>query len=89
MSFRLDEELAERLAAAARHRGVTESEFIRQAVAQAIETARPRTLREALADVIGSVHGDGSGYSRRVDEVVLEEIEKDRRRWNRLDPDRR
>lgn len=91
-SFRLDDRLAARLAAAAAAQGKSESEFIRGALERAIEadTSRSRTLRDALADVIGAVHGGGIGDSRRVHEAVAEELDRERRGWTRLrDPDRR
>lgn len=90
-SLRLDDELASKVASAARMQKVNESEFIRRALEEAVTRTKRWTLRDALADVIGTVPRGGIGDSRRVDEGVLAEILKDKQRWNRLhlDPCRR
>ena len=80
-SLRLDPELDEQLQRAAAREGESVSEFIRKAIAERTD----RTLRvknsERLADIIGSVHGGGSGDSRRTGDAFTDiVVEKHQRR---------
>jgi hypothetical protein len=89
-SLRLDDELAERLARCARADGVSESEFIRRAIQQAVDSAEPLDLPEEWSDlkgIIGSVRLNGPSVSHRTGEVftemLWEEYERKQRRAKR------
>lgn len=58
-SVRLDPETELRLGLAAEALGVSESEFIRQAVRREAESVLGQTLEARLGDVIGSVRSKG------------------------------
>jgi hypothetical protein len=59
---------------------VTESEFIRDAVARrADEVLGTPSLYDQMRDVIGSVHG-GGGVAEQADEVMEELVMRDRER---------
>jgi hypothetical protein len=71
-SVRLDPVLKARLSAAAAREQVTESEFIRDAIARrADEVLGAPSIYDQIRDVIGSVHG-GGGAAERADEVMEE-----------------
>jgi hypothetical protein len=83
-TVRLDRRLRERLRLAARATSRTESELMREAVERACEEVLSGQSDEPLADLIGSVRGDGSGYSRRTSrefgDLLLKEARRRRRR---------
>jgi hypothetical protein len=69
-SVRLDPALKARLSAAAAREQMTESEFIREAIARrADEVLGAPSLYDQMREVIGSVHG-GGGTAERADEVM-------------------
>jgi metal-responsive CopG/Arc/MetJ family transcriptional regulator len=74
-SLRIDEGLAERLRRAARREGVSESEFIRRAVARAVEETQPVELPSELADIVG-VGKLGIQAAHRVGEAFREMLEE-------------
>lgn len=83
-TVRLDRRLRERLRLAARATARTESELMREAVKRQCDAVLSGRSEEPLADLIGSVRGDGSGYSRRTSqsfgELLLKEARRRRRR---------
>lgn len=83
-TVRLDGRLRERLRRAARATSRTESDLIREALERQCDEVLSGGSEEPLADLIGSVRGDGSGYSRRTSrlfgELLLEEGRRRRRR---------
>ena len=83
-TVRFDRRLRERLRRAALAASRSESELIREAVARRCDEVLAGRRDEPLADLIGAVRGDGSGYSRRTsaafDEVLLGEARRRRRR---------
>lgn len=83
-TVRLDRRLRERLRRAARVTSRTESDLIREAVERRCEEVLKGRVEEPLADLIGSVRGDGSGYSRRTSrrfgELLLTEKRRPRAR---------
>ena len=58
-SVRLDAELQARLKQAARLVGVSESDFIRAAIAEHSDSALTDTLEGRLAGIVGAVHSKG------------------------------
>ena len=89
-SLRLDDELAERLARCARAEGVSESEFVRRAIQQAVDSAEPIELPGAWSDlkgIIGAVRLDGPPVAHRTseafEEMLWEEQERNQRRATR------
>jgi negative regulator of replication initiation len=85
-SLRLDDELAERLASCARADGVSESEFIRRAIQQAVDSAEPIEIPEDLKGIIGVGRlGLGGTASRRTGELFTEMLWEDHRRKQRRD----
>lgn len=86
----MDDERAARLAQAAQRQGLSESEFIRQAIDEAVARVDPGTLYDALDDYVGCVSGDGSGYARHVDaELVAILADRSRSRRSQRGPDGR
>lgn len=81
-TVRLDRRLRDLLRRAARATSRTESDLIRQAVERECDDVLSGRANELLADIIGSVRGDGSGYSRRTSRVFgdIVVLEKARRR---------
>ena len=83
-TVRLDRRLRDRLRRAARATSRTESDLIREAVERQCNEVLTGARGEPLADLIGSVRGDGSGYSRRTSrvfgELLLKEAGRRRRR---------
>ena len=63
-SVRLGEELEARLRLAAERSGKTESEIIREGLAARCDELMGESLADRISDVIGSVRGDGSGWTR-------------------------
>jgi len=76
-SLRLDPELDDRVQRAAAREGESVSEFIRKAAAERADRTLHVKNSERLADIIGSVRGDGSGYSRRTGEAFTELLGED------------
>jgi predicted DNA-binding protein len=84
-SLRLDDELAERLASCARADGVSESEFMRRAIQQAVDSAEPLEIPEDLKDIIGVGRlGLGGTASRRTGELFAEGLWEKHVRNNRF-----
>jgi hypothetical protein len=71
-SVRLDDRLQARLRATAKLTGQTVSCVVREAIESHCDQALGVGLDQRLADVIGSVAGDGSGYSERTGEAFAE-----------------
>lgn len=71
-SVRLDSRREARLAEAARVSGKAVSDVIRTALDEHCDRLLGTGLEQRLADVIGSVAGDGSGYSERTGDEVRE-----------------
>ena len=64
LTFRLDSETRRRIARLARHKRMSTSEVIRQAVAAWADREEPVTSPyEAMRDLIGVVHGGDPGRS--------------------------
>lgn len=83
-SVRLDERLEARLAQAARMTGKPVSAVIRTAIDEHCDRVLGSSVADRWADVIGSVAGDGSGYSERTGEAFTELIlERERQRKDR------
>jgi predicted DNA-binding protein len=82
-TVRLDRRLRERLRRAARMTGRTESDLIREAVEGKCDDVLSGGMADRLADVIGSVRGDGSGYSRRTHELFGQELVREAQRRRR------
>jgi hypothetical protein len=86
-SIRFDAELDERVKRAAERTGLSESDFIREAVADRVDATLGASLYDQIAHLIGSVEGPGN-LADHVDEVVSDMIyaehvaqqEKSRRR---------
>lgn len=78
-SVRLDPETEEKLEMAAQLRGITESEFIRQAIRREARETLGDTLADRLADVLGIVKG-GGGRARESHKLFQELIKKERKR---------
>lgn len=71
----LPDELKREVEVAARHRGISEAEFYRQALAEAIEKQRRPAARWGI---IGSRKGPGtSNLASQVDEVLAEGFGED------------
>lgn len=79
-SVRLDEDLEQRLTAAAKLAEVPASEIIREAVRQRCDEILGNTLADRLADVIGSVHGGKRRDSRKTGKAFTELLLKKRKR---------
>jgi Ribbon-helix-helix protein, copG family len=58
-SLRLDDELDERVRRAAAVEGASVSEFLRRAAADRAEVTLATGAGDALADVVGAIHGGG------------------------------
>jgi hypothetical protein len=58
-SLRLDDELDDRVRRAAAIEGASVSEFLRRAAAERAEATLTTGAGDALADVVGSIHGGG------------------------------
>lgn len=58
-SVRIDPETEQQLETAARARGISESEFIRQAVRKEAQIVLGETLEARLGDVIGAIRSKG------------------------------
>lgn len=81
-SLRLDDELAERLARTARADGISESEFVRRAIQQAVDSAEPLELPEDLKGIIGSIRL-GESVAHRTGEVFTEMLWAKHQKQNR------
>jgi hypothetical protein len=78
-SVRLDDNLEARLKRAARAANMSQSEFIRDALARRCREVLGDSLAERLAPVIGIVHSSG-GVAARTGEAFKELLAKKRRR---------
>lgn len=58
-SLRIDPETEEQLEIAAKTRGVSESEFIRQAIRKEAQVVVGETLEARIGDVVGTVRSKG------------------------------
>ncbi len=76
--MRLDPQMRSRLREAARISRVSESEFLRDAIAGRVDAVLGDRLDRRLADVIGVARG-GSGHSRRTGRAFTELLAKRRR----------
>jgi predicted DNA-binding protein len=88
-SFRLDPALEERLCEVARREGVTVSDVVREAITQHCEKVLGTSVFSEIADLIGSVHGDGVDRSSRTGEAfkeLLAERERAKRERDGRDP---
>ncbi|MFN3652415.1 MAG: ribbon-helix-helix protein, CopG family [Armatimonadota bacterium] len=72
----LDEQQEARLAEAAEVSGIPEAELIRRAIEEHCDRLLGPSIAERWADVIGSVAGDGSGYSRDTGKEFAEILER-------------
>ncbi len=81
-SVRLGQSLRDRLHAAARASGKPESEIMREGIERRcsdILASRFDPRLSDIVDIIGSVRGDGSGYSKRTGQRFTEALLKRRR----------
>lgn len=78
-SVRLDPETEEQLEMTARALGVSESEFIRQAIRREVQETLGETLAERLGDVIGTIRSKG-GRARQSHAHFRKLIKKESRR---------
>ncbi len=81
-SVRLEPELRVRLRKAARQTGVSESQFIRDAIERRAHAVLSDSIAARLADVIGIAHGRGPSVAHRTGEAFTEIlVEKKKTRW--------
>lgn len=78
-SVRLEPELERRLVDAARRRGESVSEFIRDAIAARVDLTFHQQPAVDFSDVVGVVHG-GGGRAKRTGDAYLEALVEDRKR---------
>lgn len=78
-SVRLDPEVEKQLERAAEIAGVTESEFIREAIRRQANQVLGRSLEARLGDVIGTVRSKG-GRARRAHDQFGNLLKKERHR---------
>jgi hypothetical protein len=71
-SLRLDPNLDERVRQAAEKEGVSVSEFLRRAAVDRVDRVLAELPSQRLADVIGSVRGDGADVASRTGEVFTD-----------------
>lgn len=84
-SVRLDPELQSRLKQAARLAGVSESDFIRAAIAEQSDATLTNTLEGRLAGLVGAVHSKG-GRAREAHKKFGELIKRRFARQQRSRP---
>jgi Arc/MetJ-type ribon-helix-helix transcriptional regulator len=77
-SVRLDEEVEKQLERAAEIAGVSESEFIREAIRRQAGRVLGESLEVRLADVVGTVRSEG-GRARRAHDQFRETLKRERR----------
>lgn len=77
-SVRLDAEVEKQLERAAEIAGLSESEFIREAIRRRADQVLGETLEARLVDVIGAVRSKG-GRARRAHDQFGEALKKERR----------
>lgn len=82
-TVRLDRRLRERLRRTALATAQTESELIREALARRCDEVLAGRRDDPLADLIGAVRGDGSGYSRRTSAAFGDALAGEARRRRR------
>jgi predicted DNA-binding protein len=88
-SFRIDPSLEERLCEVARREGTTVSAVVREAITQYCDQVLGVSVLSEIADLIGTVHGDGVDRSSRTGEAfreLLAEREQARRERSARDP---
>jgi predicted DNA-binding protein len=88
-SFRLDPALEDRLCEVAKREGVTVSEVVRDAISRHCDAVLGEDPWASIADLIGSVHGDGVDRSSRTGEAfkdLLAERERAKRERDGRDP---
>lgn len=78
-SVRLDVELEKQLERAAEITGISESEFIREAIRRQADQVVGDTLEARVADVIGTMRSEG-GRARRAHDRFQETLKKERQR---------
>lgn len=76
-SVRLDTEIEKQLERAAEISGVSESEFIREAIRRQADQILGQSLETRLADVVGTVRSEG-GRARRAHDRFRETLKKER-----------
>ena len=81
-SVRFDDRLQARLSAAARAAGVTESEFIRQAVAERSEQLLGDSIEHRLSGVLGAISSRG-GRARKASSHYLDLLRQQRRKGSK------
>lgn len=82
-SVRLERRERELLRSAARHADMSESEFIRDAIARRAETVLADNLAARLEGLIASVHGRGPAVGHRTSEAFGELLLEDKKAWRR------
>ena len=75
-SVRLDSEVEKRLERAAEIAGVSESEFIREAIRRQADRVLGGSLETRLADVVGTVRSEG-GRARRAHDQFRDLLKKE------------
>lgn len=78
-SLRIDPETEKKLRSAARARGLSESEFIRQAISREADAVLGETLDVRLADIVGTVRSRG-GRAREPHDAFQRLVKKERAR---------
>ena len=75
ISLRLDERLGKQLAAAARAKGLSKSELIRQCIAQSLnESVQQPTAWDVGKDLFGCFNSGRGNLSERAEELARERI---------------
>lgn len=77
-SVRLDAEVEKQLERAAEVAGITESEFIREAIRRQASQVLGETLEARLADVVGTLRSKG-GRARRAHDQFRKTLKKESR----------
>ena len=88
-SFRIDPALEERLNEVARREGTTVSAVVREAITEHCDKVLGVSVLSEIADLIGTVHGDGVDRSSRTGEAfkeLLAEREQAKRESAARDP---
>jgi predicted DNA-binding protein len=88
-SFRIDPALEERLCEVARREGTTVSAVVRDAIIEHCDKVLGTSIFSEIADLIGTVHGDGVDRSSRTGEAfkeLLAEREQAKRERAARDP---
>jgi RHH-type transcriptional regulator, rel operon repressor / antitoxin RelB len=84
ISLRIDEQVRRRLAAVARAKGISKSEFIRECIANSLAaTEQPSTAWEVGKNLFGSFNSGRGNVSIRAEELAKDRIHAKRGRKNR------